>query len=625
MKDSLKRLASYWGRLTTETQLSEYVTPADRQTFTRRTQAEGLTFLTVTLPRLFKSLDAAFASSKLIAPVGFKAKKNHAYPLFLVKAWEAIFNKDGSLKPVDQIQMGAVICIRQLSAIFYKLEMPHTETQISEVISSFLEAEEDLASLDLSDPYVVRILERAKGLVHRLLGGVNPLDIRPRHGSGSSACRVKPWERYSSFRYIPRLNEVYPYDEYFFYNKTHLVDRLGDLLNAEEAEPAARVVFVPKDSRGPRLISCEPREFMFIQQGLMAKLYESVRPYPAIARMISFTDQTRNQKLARIGSVDESLATIDLKEASDRVSLKLVKAIFPDNWFAALTACRSLSTTLPDGTNVPLDKFAPMGSACCFPVEAICFWAIALAAKPRDRDYLNSLFSRRITGRTKERQKCLTLAVYGDDIIVSTPETESVIQALELCGLLVNKDKSYWKGPFRESCGGDFLNGVNVTPVRLKHLPDNNNRSALRIADHFNQMIGNKHTEYPECLFHSLFQEWYGPVAISANWWTRLEDSRERTNRMRNSTDPNKNGKAFNGLALRGRYNSIPNAFKTRWNPMLQQREVRVLKESAIHREVNSDRWGQVLRREVEPSTFQPAHLCALAKRTRIKYGWIAL
>jgi len=633
MDISLKRLALYWGRLATQTQLSKYVTPADVQTLYRRTEAEGLTFLTVTLPRLFKSLDTAFADTKLTSPVGFKVKKNHAYPLFLVKAWEAIFNKDGSLKPVAEIQMGAVICIRQLSAIYYKLETPHTETQIETVVSSFLKTEEDVKNLDFSDPAISGILERAKGLVHRLLSGVNPLDIRPRHGSGSSACKVKPWERYCSFRFIPRLNEVFPYDQYFFYNQTHLADRLDDLLNAESAEPAARVVFVPKDSRGPRLISCEPRELMFIQQGLMAKLYESVLKYPAITRMVSFTDQTRNQELARIGSIDESLATIDLKEASDRVSVKLVKAIFPDNWFSALSASRSQSTTLPDGTNVPLDKFAPMGSACCFPVEAICFWAIVLAAKPRDRDYINSLFSKRLTGRTRERQKCLTLAVYGDDIIVSSFERETAIQALESCGLLVNMDKSYWNGPFRESCGGDFLNGINVTPVRLKHLPDNNKQSMMRIADHFNQMISNAHTEYPEDLFHSIFEEWYGPVPISANWWTRIPDrgrnvgesQRNVSQRARVSLDPNKNGKAFNGLALRGRYSKIPNGYEKRWNPELHQLEYSIPMESAIHCEVDADRWGQVLRREVEPSEFLPVDSCAVANRTRINNGWAAL
>jgi len=58
--------------------------------------------------------------------------------------------------------------------------------------------------------------------------------------------------------------------------------------------------------------------------------------------------------------------------------------------------------------------------------------------------------------------------VYGDDIVVPVEWVDLAFKALTFVGLEVNKNKSYWRGPFRESCGGDYLHGNDVTPVRLR-------------------------------------------------------------------------------------------------------------------------------------------------------------
>jgi hypothetical protein len=58
--------------------------------------------------------------------------------------------------------------------------------------------------------------------------------------------------------------------------------------------------------------------------------------------------------------------------------------------------------------------------------------------------------------------------VYGDDIIIPVDCVDSVIQTLEAFGLKVNKDKSFWNGKFRESCGGDYYDGEWVTPIRVR-------------------------------------------------------------------------------------------------------------------------------------------------------------
>jgi hypothetical protein len=58
--------------------------------------------------------------------------------------------------------------------------------------------------------------------------------------------------------------------------------------------------------------------------------------------------------------------------------------------------------------------------------------------------------------------------VYGDDIIVPTEMAPLACNILETFGLKVNPDKSFWTGKFRESCGGVFYDGEDVSNVYLR-------------------------------------------------------------------------------------------------------------------------------------------------------------
>jgi hypothetical protein len=60
--------------------------------------------------------------------------------------------------------------------------------------------------------------------------------------------------------------------------------------------------------------------------------------------------------------------------------------------------------------------------------------------------------------------------VYGDDIVVHSADAENAMHILESFGFVVNRDKSFVKGFFKESCGVDAFHGVDVTPVRFRTL-----------------------------------------------------------------------------------------------------------------------------------------------------------
>jgi hypothetical protein len=190
---------------------------------------------------------------------------------------------------------------------------------------------------------------------------------------------------------------------------------------------------------------------------------------------LGFTDQVPNQDLARIGSEDQTLATLDLSEASDRVPNWLVEAMFEDwPWFSeAIQVTRSLRADVPDRGIVSLVKFASMGSALTFPIEAMVFLVIAMLgiAEAEGRPLTPKLCK-----ELKDRVR-----VYGDDIIVPNGSAVTVVRSLEAYGFKVNRHKSFWTGKFRESCGREFYNGYDVSIVRYRsELPA---RQALKKDD----------------------------------------------------------------------------------------------------------------------------------------------
>lgn len=463
--DNLKSLVLLWDNLAAGLEI-----PAiDRKSVRRRAFNEGLDFLTIHLPSLGKALDEYLISGVFpkdsFSQCRFKLYKDTGYPVVFRSLWQRIFGCDH-----DMIEPTDIKIVRQVTCLFYKLETPLDESIITSHTESFCSRDRSLQK-DYTEETI--ILRRAKAWIHKVLstnrGVIDPLSIQPRHGSGATACRTRPARKYHTFRYIPRLDEVYPYDEYFFYNVHHLSERYEDLANSVvEREPNARLVFVPKDSRGPRAICCEPLEFQYIQQGLMRKMYYHIENHSCAAGYINFTDQSKNVLLAKESSIDGNLGTLDLKEASDRVSWQLVKKLFPTNWVRSFDACRSRYIELPSGqTYGPLRKFSAMGSAVCFPVEALVFWALIKAALPEG----------------------VNVWVYGDDIILPTQYVDLAIATLEQHELLVNRQKSCFKTHFRESCGGDYFNGTDVGYVKFRKLISTSDISSWFNSIAFNQEI----------------------------------------------------------------------------------------------------------------------------------------
>jgi len=446
--------------------IKEHRLEKDIESIHRRFAAEGLSFLTKTLPSLGKHLDRALGRDEPLGGTSDFPCGKQNYPRFLGAIWGFIFDSEGMIlepgRKTNELlsQILAVRAIRQICYLVYKLDGSATKQDSARVLDEFISVDASLpepsAVLALSKE-TSHALENARILLLWLLGSCDPSEIIPKHGPGAVATREKPWQKMNFARYYGKLDEMYPYSEYFFFNYTHLCDDLGVLEGmAEMSSPQARVALVPKDSRGPRLISMEPLELQWIQQGLFSLLTKRCEEWGSPCYgYVNFTDQRINRWYALSSSEFGEFATLDLKDASDRVSLWLVRTLFPAHLVKYLEACRSEETRLPDGRVVRLKKFAPMGSAVTFPIEAITFWSLAVGAL---QDIL--------TG--KDIYSLPPVYVYGDDIICAKSAVDKIRPVFEELFLRLNESKCCVGRFFRESCGCDAFRLNDVTPVRLK-------------------------------------------------------------------------------------------------------------------------------------------------------------
>lgn len=205
-----------------------------------------------------------------------------------------------------------------------------------------------------------------------------------------------------------------------------------------------KVTTVSKNAKTDRVIAIEPLMNMYVQKGIGGLIRKLLK-----RRGCNLDDQSRNQSLAKVGSLGR-LATLDLSAASDSLALGVVEWFLPPDWVAAIKLCRSSKGVLPSGEVIRYQKVSSMGNGFTFELESLIFWALSSSVA------------------TFCGESYHDVSVYGDDIIVPVSCVEGLIEALSFAGFTVNEKKSFWSGPFRESCGKHYFLGHDVTPLYIK-------------------------------------------------------------------------------------------------------------------------------------------------------------
>jgi len=466
----MKSLISLWNVLAQEmASRCSTSTTMDMKTVQGRSEHEGMSFLTITLPSFGKDFQYCLDQG-MVVPKSFLSfrKSGSCLPSFLRGFTERVFDLDnGILKESPCIE--SIYAIRQLTLLFSKIEIPCTPSRERKAMREYILCDKEVDSNDsLLDSSDVLELSRMGRLLFGPVFSCVDRDIYaerivPKHGPGATADRLTSNGKYESTYWTRRLEDVFHCGDFLSPSPRFHSEEWYESVDLLEpgSEMPSRVISVPKTQSTPRIIAIEPSSVQYVQQGILESLTRATNQ-DLIGSFISSESQEPNQLLAQQGSIGD-LATLDLSEASDRVSLTHVKSITYGNplFQRAILACRSTHADVPGHGVIPLSKFASMGSALCFPLEAMVFLTMIFIGIEKERGY-------RFSDRSEFSDFIGRVRVYGDDIVVPVDYVHTVVDSLEYFGAKVNRRKSFWTGRFRESCGKEYYDGHDVSIVKFR-------------------------------------------------------------------------------------------------------------------------------------------------------------
>ncbi len=447
-------------------------TSLDYKTVQTRVKHEGESFLTITLPNFCTDFQKSLAEGRVDRDQFIGFTFTGSLPRFLGGFFDLVFDRGTGLI-LDNPNVDAVFAIRQLTLMFGKILLPCSDARKEAAIEGYIKCEQSVKDADISRrPQENEDFHRISRLLWADLfsavdNSIANYEVLPKHGPGATADRLKGNQKFNQTEWTDRLEKVFPAGD-FLLPSWKYIDNLNHInwLEPGEERPV-RVTLVPKTLKTPRIIAIEPTAMQYAQQGILEAFEKAILDNDNAKNLIQWKSNVPNQNLALLGSQFGELATLDLSEASDRVSNQLVRTMFSNhphlNEAVDATRSRKAEVSVKGKKEIiRLAKFASMGSALCFPVESLVFMTVIFHGiekelmRPLTVNDIKSLYGQ--------------VRTYGDDIIVPVRYVRSVVSSLETFGFKVNASKSFWSGYFRESCGKDYFMGHDVSVVRTRRV-----------------------------------------------------------------------------------------------------------------------------------------------------------
>lgn len=247
-----------------------------------------------------------------------------------------------------------------------------------------------------------------------------------------------------------------------------------------EHKYAALLSAVPKNYKERRMIAPETPVLNLIARKVRSALFETIdangwMPY------LNPTDQSINKELARVGSLysghkikKNAYCTIDARHASDSIPRQLFFELL--RYVSPFTR-RLIRLGLADEIvynrkyHYAPQILATSGSPLTPILQSIYYMAIVMTAydlcgikyeKIKTPWYL----AHKIKGLDTDQRDVtkVPFAIYNDDIIVKQEAFETVVEMLTRFGITINETKTFsGDNHFRESCGGEYINGYDIT------------------------------------------------------------------------------------------------------------------------------------------------------------------
>lgn len=238
--------------------------------------------------------------------------------------------------------------------------------------------------------------------------------------------RYNAWYQKQGFDLPQRSSDTFLYDSF-----RHDQRGVGfavfqwKLSRLTEIVHGSRFSTVPKNNEKVRPINIEPFGNILTQRSIGL----SIRAF-LLSHYDIDLDKIPDLHKVRIKNVDE-IATIDLKDASDSISMDLVRFLLPKRIVSLIEKSRSDMVLGPDDNYHVIKKVSSMGNGFTFELMTLILFTICRVLDDK-------------------------ATVFGDDIIINIEKSNRLIELLQEVGLKVNTDKSFTDGPFRESCGANY-------------------------------------------------------------------------------------------------------------------------------------------------------------------------
>lgn len=364
----------------------------------------------------------------------------------------------------DSYRFKAVYQVQNLFKRYRFSKDTYTEEELTaKACESFKATQLRLARIEEQpkNEFFEAVLDTARDYIAKVLGeySVNEHCCASRFGTGASvgvrsrhACEAARWEWPISGSleqitwFLSNVVDENPHIMNYWWER--MLDTGIPPEKAFMVVDSLTMTLVPKSFKALRSIVPNTTLGSFITDGLGRMIQRRLKRNGYDITKL----QMQHRKRAFEASIHQRDVTLDLSAASDSLSVHLIERLLPPEWFAAMHSPRLGKVDLPDGTSCEMATFCTMGVGFTFPLQTLVFLGLLKATEKWTDSF--------------RKRNWANITVYGDDMIFDREIYHNVKLLFNYIGLVINIDKSFDEGAFRESCGGDFHNGLDVRPFQ---------------------------------------------------------------------------------------------------------------------------------------------------------------
>lgn len=310
-------------------------------------------------------------------------------------------------------------------------------------MEKFMETQVRISAGFSMNPGLLRVLQKARSLCKEILASVKWEDQPYFSNFGRKAAYgVKAKHAYLDVKAMTLTGSSEQFSTYNTLVEPDVILRKIQGSTTPQSTAELKMSLVPKSWKAKRVIRPGTTAGTYVSSGLGGLIALALAKAGLDIRRL----QKKHKRLAREGSINRRIATIDLSSASDSLTRELLHWILPRRWFKAVMSCVIRHVTLGEN-RAYVNSICLMGDGHTFPLQTLIFYCLVKALG--ELRGIDGIFS-----------------VYGDDIVCPTGLYSSVDAVFPRLHLNINRDKTYAKDFFRESCGGDYFHGYDVRPFQ---------------------------------------------------------------------------------------------------------------------------------------------------------------